>query len=104
MPKIPVRVERLDDQLLPKIERCDFMHFDAEGFEPHILKGAQQLIAKFKPVMMVEIGDVHLSRWALSPQDVMSILHGLGYQVQRLNCVSIGIPDVDVFNVLCRPR
>jgi hypothetical protein len=99
-----VRVERLDDHLLPHLERCDFLHFDAEGFEPHILMGAQATIARFKPTMLIEIGDVHLKRWELTPQDVMGILHGLGYEVQRMNTVSVGIPDVDVFNVLCRPR
>lgn len=104
MPKIAVRVERLDDQLLPQIVRCDFLHLDAEGFEPQILLGAKALIAQFRPVMLIEIGDIHLERWEMTPQDVMSLLHELGYQVQRLNCVSAGISGVDVFNVLCRPK
>lgn len=104
MPKLPVRVERLDDHLLPTLSRCDFLHFDAEGFEPQILLGAKSLIEKFRPVMLVEIGDTHLKRWEMTPQDVAAYLHGIGYQMQRLNCVSIGIPGVDVFNALCRPR
>ncbi len=104
MPKIPVRVERLDDQLLPFLSRCDFLHLDAEGFEPQILLGAEALLARFKPVMLIEIGDIHLVRWGMTPQDVMSLLHRLGYQTQRTNCVSNGIDGVDVFNVLCRPR
>ncbi len=104
MPRIAVQVERLDDQLLPIIDRCDFLHLDAEGCEPQILLGAEKLIARFKPIMMVELGDVHLSRWNMTTQDVMAIFHRYGYQAQRLNCVSLGIPGVDVFNVLCRPR
>ena len=104
MSKIPVQVERLDDHLLPSLSRCDFLHFDAEGFEPQILLGAEALIARFKPVMFIEVGDVHLSRWGMTPQDVIGLLHRFGYQTQRANCVSLGIPDCDVFNVLCRPR
>ncbi len=104
MPKIPVRVARLDDDLLPSLSRCDFLHLDAEGFEPQILLGAEALLKRFKPVMLIEVGDVHLERWGMTPQDMMSLFHRLGYQSQRTNCVSNGIEGVDVFNVLCRPR
>lgn len=104
MPRLTVQVERLDDHLLPTLVRCDFLHFDAEGFEPQILLGARALIGRFHPVMLIEIGDVHLKRWGMTPQDVGGLLYELGYQPQRMNTVSNGIPNVDVFNVLCRPR
>jgi FkbM family methyltransferase len=104
MPRIPVRVVRLDDHLLPHLTRCDFLHFDAEGFEPQILMGAPALLERFRPVLLLEIGDVHLSRWQMTPQDVIALLHDLRYETQRLNCVSAGIEGIDVFNVLCRPR
>jgi FkbM family methyltransferase len=33
---------------------CDFLCLDIEGFEPHALRGAEQTIRKFRPVIMFE--------------------------------------------------
>lgn len=46
-----ILVNRLDDV---KIHECDFLKIDAEGFEPAVLQGAEKLIRKCKPVIMME--------------------------------------------------
>lgn len=33
---------------------CDFLCLDIEGFEPHALRGAEQTIRKYRPVIMFE--------------------------------------------------
>lgn len=33
---------------------CDFLCLDIEGFEPHALRGAEQTIRRFRPVIMFE--------------------------------------------------
>ncbi len=49
---------RLDDFILEtKTEKIDFMKMDVEGHEPEALAGAEKLIEKFHPKMMIEIND-----------------------------------------------
>lgn len=42
---------RIDDLMLPY---CDLIMLDVEGYEIFILRGAEETIAKFKPVVVVE--------------------------------------------------
>lgn len=39
-----------------RLDRCDLIHFDIEGFEPHALRGARETIEKYKPVIILEAG------------------------------------------------
>jgi FkbM family methyltransferase len=56
---IPVRVARLDDF---SFENVDLLKIDAEGYELPILRGGTQTIARFRPIIFVEI---HESRKGL---------------------------------------
>lgn len=51
----PVDVIALDDDpLLKPLKNVDLLKIDAEGFEPQVLKGAEQLIAKHRPALFIE--------------------------------------------------
>lgn len=49
----PVKIITIDSLDLP---RCDLLHLDVEGYEPLVLKGAEQTIKKYKPVIILEEG------------------------------------------------
>jgi FkbM family methyltransferase len=49
---IPVETRRLDDFT---IGRCSFIKIDVEGHEEDVLQGAETLIARDRPVLLVEI-------------------------------------------------
>ncbi|AXX87334.1 methyltransferase, FkbM family [Malaciobacter marinus] len=49
----PVRKEKLDDYK-DKISRLKFLKIDVEGMEIEVLKGAKNIIQKFKPIIYVE--------------------------------------------------
>jgi FkbM family methyltransferase len=49
--KIPMC--KLDDITL--IDRCDFIKIDVEGYEPHVLFGAQETIKLYKPHLLIEM-------------------------------------------------
>jgi FkbM family methyltransferase len=57
--KIRVKTRRLDDMDLPPI---GFMKIDVEGFEGAVLRGASGLIARDKPVLVVEMEERHTAR------------------------------------------
>ena len=75
-----VKVIRLDDWAeLEHISRIDLIKIDVEGNEMHTLKGAQETITKYRPVLMVEMEQRHhkvplwkliteISDWGFSPK------------------------------------
>lgn len=83
-PSVIVPCCTLDTQLLPILSRCDFLHLDAEGTEPAILRGAHGLIARFHPVLLIEVTDQWLKRAGSSEAELLALLRGYGYDFRRL--------------------
>ena len=77
-----VETVSLDEFPLPKLLRCDFIHLDAEGWETRILRGGRQLLAKFRPTLVVEVCDKHLRRAGSSEAELLALLDELGYNVR----------------------
>lgn len=50
----PVKVEKLDDLFLSSLSRLDLIKIDIEGGEAAALRGARQLIEKFRPAIISE--------------------------------------------------
>jgi FkbM family methyltransferase len=66
------------DAVLPSLTRLDFVKIDVEGYEPYVLSGAQTLLSKFRPVMLIEINKDMLGRNGLTEQDVLKHVDALG--------------------------
>ena len=64
---------KLDDITL--IDRCDFIKIDVEGFEPHVLFGAQQTIKLYKPHLLIEMQNEQNYKL------VFDFLHKNGYNI-----------------------
>jgi len=63
-----------------QIDRVDAIKLDVEGAELHVIRGADQTIRKFKPIMMVEINATTLKAAGTSPEELFSAIIGYGYQ------------------------
>ncbi len=63
------------DHYINEVSRLDFMKIDVETFEYEVLLGAQKLLEKFKPVILIELSDRH-------KQESLDLLSGLGYTRQ----------------------
>jgi FkbM family methyltransferase len=61
------------------LDRLDFIKIDVEGAELSVLQGAEQLIARFRPSLLVEIEARHTERFDYGPQDVAGWLTRRGY-------------------------
>jgi FkbM family methyltransferase len=60
---IKVRAVRMDDLLSEeRIVRLDLIKIDAESAELNVLRGLTDMISKFSPKIILEIGDTHLSK------------------------------------------
>jgi FkbM family methyltransferase len=70
-----VRVVGLDEFLLPRAESVHFLKIDVEGHEPFVLKGARQILQKYKPTIYIELG----SQYRESSEEAIRFLKTNGY-------------------------
>jgi FkbM family methyltransferase len=88
------------DHLLPDLQRCDLIHLDAEGAEPQILAGGEALIARCRPVLVLEVCAQHLRRLGSSAADLLALLAAWQYDV----AVIPQTVEPILYDVLCHPR
>lgn len=76
-----VQVKRLDDIFLEEKESSlDYLKCDTEGWEYHVLKGAEECIRKWKPELFIEVNGENLEQCSLTIPDIYDYLHSLGYK------------------------
>ena len=66
------------------LHRLDFIKVDIEGWEAAFLKGAHQTLARFKPVLMMELVENCLQRAGATPSDIFDRLGTLGYSATNM--------------------
>jgi FkbM family methyltransferase len=66
------------------LERLDFIKVDVEGWEAQFLKGAMASVARFRPVIMMEVVADFLARAGTAPSDIFGPLSALGYSARHM--------------------
>jgi hypothetical protein len=66
------------------LTRCNAMKLDAEGSEFAVLRGAQSLLEKFRPFLIMEINTILFEQGGISPADVADFFQERGYRIFRL--------------------
>ena len=61
------------------LERVDLIKIDAEGSEMNVLRGAENILEKFHPVLLLEIFPPALTAHGDTAADIWSFLTGKGY-------------------------
>ena len=75
-------VERLDDWLKEKPEnKIDLIKIDVEGFEMNVLKGAEQTLKQFMPILFIELDDNNLKAVDSNAKELILFLEKLNYQL-----------------------
>lgn len=81
-----VTVKRLDDVIdagCADRDRVDFVKVDCEGFELHVLQGAEELLKRNRPCVCVEQKPGFARRWGLPERGAVDYLRSLGAVVRR---------------------
>jgi FkbM family methyltransferase len=65
------------------LNRLDFIKADVEGWELHMLKGAGQTLARFRPALFLEVVGSSLERAGASPGEVFALLEPIGYRATK---------------------
>lgn len=76
--EVPVR--RLDDILFNNVPSIDYIKCDTEGWELHVLKGAEECIRRWKPELFFELNDDNLSQCSLKSEMLIDYVKSLGYK------------------------
>ncbi len=78
---IEIKIERLDDLVLDmNIEKIDLIKIDVEGFELEVLKGAENVLRKHKPLLFIEVDDKNLLQQGASSFKLINFLNNIGYK------------------------
>lgn len=65
------------------LSQVDLIKIDTEGFELFVLRGAEELLARQKPVVIVEQKPGHAQKYGLGETDAVPYLVSLGYRVAK---------------------
>ncbi|MDR0541937.1 MAG: FkbM family methyltransferase [Dysgonamonadaceae bacterium] len=65
------------DQLFAGLEKINYIKCDIEGFEYTVLSEMKELLAKYKPVLQVEV-------WGENKERLFQLLQSMGYAPHRL--------------------
>lgn len=79
-----IRLTKMDAFVAERgLTRLDFIKADVEGWELHMLKGARQTLAAFKPALFLEVVGSSLARADAAPDEVWTLLQPLGYRARK---------------------
>jgi FkbM family methyltransferase len=89
--RVPVRT--LDGLIEEwQLHRLDMVKLDIEGAEYPALRGGQQTLKKFRPVLLVEIGRDTCRAGGYEPEELHAFISESGYRILRVNEVSSPTP------------
>ena len=75
-----IRMTTLDDYAL-SLDRLDFIKCDVEGAELLVLRGARATLARFAPVLFLEVYEEWTRAFGYRPADIVSFLVEAGYDM-----------------------
>jgi FkbM family methyltransferase len=77
VPKTKIAMIPLDSLLSVFKNKIGCIKMDVEGFEKHVLEGAQQLIIRDKPIIVIEV-------WPEQKEWIDNFLYSLNYEITHI--------------------
>ena len=102
-----VRIETLDRILADGADReIGYVKCDVEGYELPVLRGGENLLRRYRPVVQCEIIEAHERPYGYGPGDLVAFMEGLGYGLHACEGESIAACGLSPrhYNYLFIPR
>lgn len=106
-----VMVKRLDDYVMERaVSSVDVIKIDVEGSELDVLEGGVKTLAKYRPLVVMEVNKSHLAAAERSVEELLAFWKRMNYDLYRIdnNGALLAIQDVSNFlanqNIFCRPQ
>jgi FkbM family methyltransferase len=80
---VEVEVKRLDD-IFSNETALDYIKCDTEGWEMHVVKGAEESIRKWKPELFIEVNGTNLEQCSLTESQLFEYMYSLDYKPKAL--------------------
>ena len=97
--------QKIADVKMERLDKWDFepnlIKIDAEGYEPRILRGAEETIQRWRPKLVIEVNEVALQRQGANRDELFAWLrqHDYTTKIMQENCAAAD-PMYDIF---CEP-
>jgi FkbM family methyltransferase len=87
-----------------KPAKVDLIKIDVEGFELFVLKGGKSLIAKWRPLLFIELVDENLQQQNCSALGLLEYVEAMGYAIQDAKTLRpVDKSDRNHTDILCFP-
>jgi FkbM family methyltransferase len=78
---IEIPVTSLDFEF-QDLEKVDFVKIDVEGYELNVLKGAENLIDKYRPILLIEIHPIFLINYGHRVEELIEFMENRKYNIR----------------------
>lgn len=114
MTTMNAEAKTLDSAVLPlNLDRVDFIKLDIDGFECGMLRGASEVLARWHPIIVMELAPYALEEQGVSLRELIALLTEYGYALYELSSAAPlamdpetlekQIPSGASLNVIARP-
>jgi FkbM family methyltransferase len=104
--RVSVPVKPLDAVITPELPnggKLDFVQIDVEGAEGEVLRGLEQLLARDKPALLVEVHGPLLPRFGTTKADLLRWLADRGYEARWVDGEGMADPGYSHILFTARP-
>ncbi|MBV6478280.1 MAG: hypothetical protein HGGPFJEG_01030 [Ignavibacteria bacterium] len=81
---IQITVRRLDN-IIPQNQIISFIKIDVEGAELEVLRGAESLIKRCKPIIFFECAKIHHTNYSTTPEEVFDFFKKCGLDIYLMD-------------------
>jgi FkbM family methyltransferase len=98
--EVPIKtLDSIVDEL--KLDHVDFVRMDAEGYELHILRGLKKTLAKFKPIISLELHKRQLGMEGT--RDFFKMMKELNYEIESYIPRDLDVPLIGTMKDVKKP-
>ncbi|MEZ5428962.1 MAG: FkbM family methyltransferase [Pyrinomonadaceae bacterium] len=77
------------------ISQLDLIKIDIEGYEMHALRGAGEILRRFRPILFIEVGYSRLIKNGTSPNEMIGFLEDFDYRIYHAETLERITGDYD---------